>query len=208
MKFLPGASFTFRESLEEIKYVDFDVFSWWIFKKRKYVLYRESFPCAFHGLPRSCNPWRKNPRKSWWILSNGCSRKLFPQKSGVLFQVVRRIVLEDVELMELFNILCPKQTNYFFNFRHDCFRRYGCGRHWDPDFHGSEKFHRHCSCTTLACKCSYFDQITLTTELITLHCGYNISFLLLRCIKSWDLVIFPSVEGRDRKKIKYETPIF
>ena len=32
---------------------------------------------------RSCNPCRKNPRKSWWVLSSGFSWKLCPQKPQV-----------------------------------------------------------------------------------------------------------------------------
>ena len=57
----------------------------------------------------------------------------------------------------------------------------------------------YCTRKTFACKCSNFDQITPTTEHITLNCGYNHSLLQLRCINSCDLAIFPSVEGRDRK---------
>ena len=38
----------------------------------------------------------------------------------------------------------------------------------DPNFHESEKFEKHFSCTstTFACKCSNFDQITLTDFII------------------------------------------
>ena len=62
-----------KESIEVIKFVEFDEFSWSIFK-RKFVLFRGILP------ERSCNPCKKNPRKSMCVLSIGFSWKLFPQK--------------------------------------------------------------------------------------------------------------------------------